>query len=113
MLGTMEAETLTREEALLAINDHLGEDVHVELYAEDGPAPHSLLEINGELSRVHTVEGAAMGDEAERDWMAGAYMIGAQAVHLGFSPGEIIWSDYGGIEFHLGEGLVLALTWGD
>jgi hypothetical protein len=113
MLGTVDADTITPEEALLAINDHLGEVVHVELYAEHGPAPHSLLEINGELSRVHTIEGAAMGDAAERDYMAGAYMIGVHSVHLGFLAAEITWSAFGGIEFHLAGGLVLALGWGD
>jgi hypothetical protein len=79
--ASMDAETLTREEALLAINDHLGEVVRVEMYAERGSPPHSLLEMSGELSRVETLQGAAMADvaeRAERDYMAGAYMIGAQ-----------------------------------
>jgi hypothetical protein len=97
----MDAETLTREEALLAINDHLGETVRVEMYAERGSPPHSLLEMSGALSRVDTLQGAAMADVAERDYMTGAYMIGVHSVHLGFLAAEITWSAYGGIEFHL------------
>jgi hypothetical protein len=108
----MDPETITIEQALLAINDHLWEEVRVELYTDDRLFSHGMLELNGELSRIDTIEGAASAGAAERDYMAGAYMIGAQSIHVGSLPGSIT-SNPNGITFHLADGLSLGLTWDD
>ena len=106
----MEPETITIEQALLRINDHLGEKVHLELYIEAHPMPHSVLELDGELSRIHTIEGAGSGDEEERDFLAAAYMIGTHAIHVGNVTGPIACAPHG-IAFRLSGDVYMALTW--
>ena len=108
----MDIELITRERALLILNDHLGEVVRVSVSFEDDDEgiEQEVLEINGELSRINTEDGVAQMDADERDFMASAYMVGAHGIHLGFLPGPIT-CHVDGLSFGFAVGGNLAISW--
>jgi len=106
----MEYEQVTSEQALLIINDHLGEEVRVSIEVEAGSFGFEVLEVTGELARIDTEQGVGTMDPDERDYMASAYMIGAHSIHLGFLRGPIT-SDADGLAFHFANNVLLAIAW--
>jgi hypothetical protein len=116
-----DGETLTREQALLRLHDHLGEYVRFMIRvktpdADDMPAgDHPIIELDGVLA--HPVEGGAeLADAslppATREIFGYLYKVGEQTVSLPPLPGTIReWGN--GIDFQIDERLVLRIAWRD
>ncbi len=114
-------DTLTREQALLMLNDHIGERVYfglrVNLAAVDDMIGglHPVFEVYGELT--HPVEGgeelaAAAIPPATREIFGYLYKVGEQPVLLPPLPGTITYQGHG-LDFALTAGLTLRVAWKD
>jgi hypothetical protein len=110
----MTVRSLTRDEALLTLNDHLGEAVSVELHVlagHDGLA-ETLVAMEGELARLYQADGVADMPVWERDAHEAAYMVGAQLIDVGADVSRITLRD-GGLDFQLATNVVLSLVFGN
>jgi hypothetical protein len=71
-----EPQGLTRDEALLALNDHIGDDVEVNVFVELGDRPTSVMSAKGVLSRWRP------NKRAGRDDIAGLYEVGDASIDV-------------------------------
>ena len=106
-------QTLTREQALLVLHDHFGEQCMFALYAEVPDAAGGVVEVlefHGELRHALGAEDAADASADVRDAMGTLYAIGGQTFTLPALPGTITQSG-DGLSFLLADGLVLRVAW--
>lgn len=109
-------QTLTREQALLLLHDHLGEPGYVGLWAEvpatDDAPPGAIgvLEAHGVLAHALDVADTADMPAAQRDVFGTLYKVGDQPFTLPALPGTITERDHG-LDFALTEGLTLRVAW--
>ena len=109
----MDRAESSKQRAMLAINDHLGETVALVLYADDGsdgPVAGTLIEVRGRLARLYGPESIAHMPTWERDIHAGVYMIGSQLLDIAAAPGPI-QPDGDGLCCCISHNLTLSLRW--
>jgi hypothetical protein len=115
----MSDDSLTREQALLLLHDHLGERIYFGLRVnvdatDDMPGgSHPVIELHGELT--HPVEGGVELAEASvpdttREIFGYVYKVGEQPVCLPPLPGTIAYHGHG-LDFELTDGLTLRVAW--
>lgn len=117
MRAAMSDGNLTREQALLMLNDHIGEQVYCGLRVsidatDDMPAgSHGVIELHGLLA--HTVGPQTEGplpDDTTREIFGYLYKVDEQPVSLPPLPGTISYNG-NGLDFALADGLTLRIAW--
>jgi hypothetical protein len=103
-------DTLTREQALRRVHDHLGEEVDVGLEVRSGGGGSELIGLHGKLRHPYEDMSDAPVPEDVRDRFGSAYTVGGQDVRLESLPGTITESA-NGLEFELAAGIVLRIGW--
>jgi hypothetical protein len=117
-------KSLTRDEALLVLNDHLGQEVEVTLDSEIGDTTRSVMSATGVLRHWRDDPGAATQTWARED-LTGLYDVGDASfdvTHLDLAdldrpPGRAGLLTDGdeppyGLAFDLGDGVALKVVWG-
>jgi len=95
---TQEGTPITRDEALLWLNDRLGTIVGI--VVEKGDLGIAVMELRGRLR--HWRELHDSGDDEPRDDVAGLYAVGDSRIDLTDLDHVRIWSyDYGGVVHRL------------
>jgi hypothetical protein len=109
---------LTHDEALLMLNDHVGEEISVWLTMQGEGGPWNVLPpFTGELGKL--VLGSSGGVEAPthaavaraQSTIGPMYAVGGQPLTLPPLPGVIRRYEMG-LEWKLAEGLTLRINWG-
>jgi hypothetical protein len=98
----MAEDTLTHEQALTMLNDHLDEEVFVGLTMSSPSGDFSVMRMAGALGKL------MVGETPSRD----AYTVGGEAFMLPPLPGTVSGSEMG-LEWRLAEGLTLRINWGN
>jgi hypothetical protein len=94
-------DTLTREQALLRVRDHLGEEVYVGLEVHSGGGGSEVIGLHGKLRQPY---------KDVRDTFGSVYTVGGQDVRLASLPGTIT-ETANGLNFGLTAGIALRIGW--
>jgi hypothetical protein len=108
-------DTLTREQALLMLHDHLGEHVRFGLHVpgtDDEPMSREVIGIHGELRHPFMLQVDVPLPDLVRETFGSVYTIGGQGICLPPLPGTISYSNHG-LDFALTDGLALRIAWRD
>ncbi len=73
---------VTRDDALLWLNDRLGKSVHVSVVLEKGDLPVTVLEAEGELHHWRESETASASAGLPREDLIGWYAVGGARFDL-------------------------------
>jgi len=103
-------DTLTHEQALRRLHDHLGEEVYVGLEVGGGGGGSEVIGLHGKLRHPYNEMPAAPGPDDVRDRFASVYTVGGQDVTFPPLPGAITESA-NGLDFELTAGIVLRIGW--
>ncbi len=114
----MSEEMLSREQALLMLNDHLGEEVYcglrADLAATDERSAHScgIFEVRGKLGHLVSPHNASPQSGIDLETFGWVYTVGEQMVSLPPMPGTVTYLK-DGIDFALTDWLTLRIAWGN
>lgn len=100
----MTPRPLSPEEALLLLNDHLGEHVELQLAST---APEAGTVSHAGVLRKLTVKGAGQSELCEL--LAGLYRVGDATLSIGGLERARAWEV--GVGWELAEGVVLSAEW--
>jgi hypothetical protein len=113
----LRAEPLTRDAALLALNDHLGREVEVLVQAKVPPTSHYkpvVMRAQAPLRRWH--DDRLPAEALARDDIAGRYDVGGASFDVtDFEGAQLLGVDDDppyGLTFQLADGVTLSVAWG-
>ncbi len=115
----MPSNTLTRDEALLALNDHCGHKVEAivetEVIRDEYETKSLVMSANGQLDHWRHAPGSEVFRPWSREDITGVYQVGAASIDItDFHEARLLTveeRDYG-LAFDLAEGVVLTVEWG-
>jgi hypothetical protein len=113
-MASHQGRPVTRDEAILALNDHLGQEVEV-IVEREGPKAGLVMVANGPLRhwRAGDRGGLALG---ARDGLAGFYEVGGASINITELNVAYLLADGDepayGLGFELGPGVELTVVWG-
>jgi len=105
-------DTLTHEQALRRLHDHLGEEVDVglEVRSGGGGGGSEVIGLHGKLRHPYSdMSDAPVPDDVRERWDS-FYTVGGQEVTLSSLPGTITESA-NGLDFELTAEIVLRIGW--
>jgi hypothetical protein len=103
-------DTLTHEQALRRLHDHLGEKVDVGLEVRSGGGGSEVIGLYGKLGHPYDDMSDAPVPDDVRDRFGSVYTVGGQEVRLSSLPGTITESA-NGLDFELTAEIVLRIGW--
>jgi hypothetical protein len=104
------SEPITREQALLRLHDHVGENIYAGLHVRRQHGLTEIFSLHGRLRHPLGEDPPKGLPHETRDTFGSLYVIGENALVLPELPGTITEADHG-IEFELTDGLMLRMAW--